>query len=340
MSLTERHVRRPSLPTDQPTLVMLGSDNPKLLHTLDRLLHEAASRLDLRSNALWTEVRSGHAFLQTVIETMEGDLDQVRFAFAAPHATVQELLRHALLASSLDLLSLHLDLGPAKAPHYQVCYQPIVSLSDRSIIGFESLIRAKSGSEAITADDLINRAVAGGWIAELDSLGRSLAIEGVGPWLGEGLLFLNVMAPGGSFDEKAVLGTIMQAKEAGLAPDQLVLEAVERNRYSSMTQASEQVEGFRQQGVRIAVDDVGDGYSSLRKVVSFKPDIVKIAGSLAKDLDKPEGKAVVRSIVELAHETGAWVVAENIETAAQAQQARDLSVDWGQGHFFGAPGLP
>ncbi len=340
MSLTERHVRRPRLPTGQPTLVMLGSDDPTLLAPLDRLLHAEASRLDLRSNALWTEVRDGSAFLQTVIEAMDGDLAQVRFAFAAPHATVQELLRHALLASSLDLLASQLELSPAEAPQYQVRYQPIVSLSDRSVIGFESLIRANSHGDAVSADELINRALAGGWIAELDDLGRSLAIEGIGPWLGEGLLFLNVMAPDGAFDEAAVHRTIAKAQDAGLSADQLVLEAVERNRYSSMTEASGQVEGFRQQGVRIAVDDVGDGYSSLRKVVSFKPDIVKIAGSLARDLGKPEGQAVVRAIVDLAHETGAWVVAENIETATQAQQARDLGVDWGQGHFFGAPGLP
>lgn len=119
-----------------------------------------------------------------------------------------------------------------------------------------------------------------------------------------------------------------------------MFEAVERNRYDSLDDAAQQIEQFRSHGIRIAVDDVGDGFSSLRTVVAFKPDIVKIAGTMAAELGTPEGKAVVRAIVQLAHETGAWVIAENIETLEQAQQAAALGVDWGQGHYFGAPGLP
>ncbi len=342
MIAAARETNRLQLPSDQPTLVMLGSDDPEVLDVLDRLLRQSARQLDLRSNALWTEVSNGRDFLGTVLHSIGTGRERVRFAFAAPHATVQELLRYALLAPDLEQLAQMegATLNQGVSPHYQVRYQPIVALGDRSTIGFESLIWATSGQETLSAQDLIQRARTGDWLAELDAMCRTLAIEGVGPWLGEGLLFLNVMAPSGTFDEEAILGTLDQAANIGLAADQLVLEAVEQNRYASLLDASKQIELFRSRGARIAVDDVGEGYSSLRKVATFKPDIVKIAGTLAPELATPEGRAVVRAIVQLAHETGAWVVAENIETADQAQQASDLGIDWGQGHFFGAPGLP
>ncbi len=342
MTLTERHRAQVSLPLPEPTLVMVGSEDPNSVRGLDRLLRESVSAIDLRSNSLWTEVENGRLFLEQALAAVPDGRDQIRFGFAPPGATVQELLRHALLASTLAELGLRLEelLSSAVSPTYQVRYQPIVSLRDRSIIGFESLIWASDGQEILSADDLIDRATEADWLDELDSLARALAIEGVGPWLGEGLLFLNVLAPGGEFDQVAVQRTIDQAQQAGLAPDQLVLEAVERNRYASLDHASAQIEDFRELGVRIAVDDVGDGYASLRTVTALKPDIIKIAGSLARDLTSPEGKAVVGAIVHLAHESGAWVVAENLETADQARLAAELGVDWGQGHFFGSPGLP
>lgn len=321
---------------------MLGSNDADLLEMLDRHLRNAANALDLRSNTLWTEVADGSAFLRSTLELVAQGRKNVRFGFARPDATVSQLLRRALLASDLEQLGQELDRSDGRSllVDYQVRYQPIVSLQDRSIIGFESLIRGKDDNIDLSAESLIRNATAADRLGELDELCRSMAIKGVGQWLGESLLFLNVLAPDGTFDEPAVMATIELAREVGLAPDQLVLEAVERNRYTSLSSAQRQLERFREHGVRIAVDDVGDGFSSLRTVASFRPDIVKIAGCFAEELGQPEGRAVVRAIVQLAHEAGAWVVAENLETAQQAEQAADLGVDWGQGHYFGAPGLP
>lgn len=331
-----------SLPTRIPTLVMVGASDPGVLSSLDLLLGRLGNRLDLRTNTLWTEVPDGLGFLISALEQVPTGRGQVRIGFASPDSSMEELLGQALLSHTMLDLGLEFERVHTVPPTltYQVRYQPIVSLQDRSIIGFESLLRASSDDGPMTADQLIERATTLGKLAELDALGRELAIDGVGPWLGQGLLFLNMMAPDGDFDDDAVSDTIDAAIHKGLASDQLVLEAVERNRYSSLDSASQQLNVFRDRGVRIAVDDVGDGYSSLRTVARFKPDIVKIAGSLASEMVEPEGRAVVRAIVQLAHESGAWVVAENIESAEQAQQALNLGVDWGQGHYFGVPGLP
>ena len=72
-------------------------------------------------------------------------------------------------------------------------------------------------------------------------------------------------------------------------------------------------------------------------VSQFKPDVVKIAGHLVAALPTPEATAVISAIVTLAHDTGSWVVAENIETEAQARKLTSLGVDWGQGLHLGPP---
>ena len=329
----------PTIPANEPVLVFAGSVDPALAKVIDRMTLASASSLDIRSDVLWTEVPDGLAYVKQLLETVPEGRHLVRVAFASPEATVDELARSSLMAANLDVLadSLERQLLSLNPPTYHVRYQPLVALADRSVVGFESLIRAEAAGQPIDAESLIARAVRGRWVAELDHLGRTMALQGIGPWLGQGLLFLNVMAPGGVFDIDAINQSIDQAIEIGLEPDQLVLEAVERNRYLDLAAAAAQVAELRERGVRIAVDDVGDGFSSLRVVSLFKPDVVKIAGHLVAALPSPEASAVVAAITTMAHDTGAWVVAENIETEEQARKLTSMGVDWGQGLHLGPP---
>ncbi len=295
--------------------------------------------LDLRADILWTEIADGSAFLSAVLDAVPTGRDRVRFAFASPEATVDQLVRLALLAPNLDELARRVEAAELQAtpPTFFVRFQPIASLSTEGIVGFEALMRAEAGGRHLDAEELIRRAGDGGWLQELDTMGRRLALQGVGPWLGQGLLFLNVMAPDGRFDLDAVRETLAAAAEVGLEPDQLVFETAERNRFDDLDEVSEQVAEMRHLGVRIAVDDVGDGFSSLKVVAAFAPDIVKITGELVAGLPSSAAESVIRAIVAMAHATNTWVVAENIETAEQARRLRDLGVDWGQGHLLGVP---
>jgi len=89
--------------------------------------------------------------------------------------------------------------------------------------------------------------------------------------------------------------------------------------------------------VAIAVDDVGDGHSSLAVVAAFEPDVVKISGPIISRLPSPTATSVIAAIVDLAHRSGAWVIGENIEQRSQAEALRAAGVDWGQGNFLGVP---
>jgi len=313
------------LPGTDPVLVLLGSTDPGVVNHLDETLIAEADTVDIRSGVVWMEVPNGRSFLHRLVETMSNGSGpppgvEVKVAVADVDCSPQELVERALMAASLQQVAdlLEQEALASAELDYEVRYQPVVRLGNRSIVGFDALIR-------------------GGWLADLDQLSRELAIRGVGPWLGAGLLFLNLMAPDGTFDLAAARRTIRQAEDIGLEADQLVFEAVERNRYTNIDLASAQLTKLRNAGVRIAIDDVGDGYSSLRVATSFKPDVLKLTGDLIAALPSTEATAIIRAVVDLAHRTGAWVVAEGIETEAQAKALRVLEVDWGQGVLFGPP---
>lgn len=345
MSPTEASVepppagRRSALPPSAKALVLVAPDDASLLAEVQRGVSEVATTLDLRSGVLWVEVDDARSFLRRVVDLVPARAGAIRIAWAPPDAGVDELLGEALRGVDLVEVGRAIDAAENETspPAYEVRYQPIVRLDDRTVIGFESLIRARQGGVLLQADDLIERAHRGGWLADFDQSARTLGINGVGPWLGQGLLFLNMMAPDGHFDLDGIQATVRQAANAGLDPDQLVLEAVEANRYTSIAVATRQIEELRSLGVRIAVDDVGDGFASLHLVTSFRPDVVKISGVIINQLPTDGARAVIDAVVSLSHRSGAWVIAENIENEAQATLLAEAGVDWGQGNFLGLP---
>lgn len=326
------------LPGAVPKLILLASADSTIVKHLDEHLIAQADAVDIRSDIVWIEVSECRKYLHLLVERIARPSD-VKVAIVEPDASPADLVAASLFAPTLADVGRALDNEERVNSEidYQIRYQPVVRLADRSIVGYEGLIRADLNGNRLSAEDLIARAAKGGWLPEFDQLCRQHAIRGVGPWLGAGLLFLNIMAPDGTFDLAAARRTIRQAEDIGLDPDQLVLEATERNRYTDIDLAAAQLTKLRGAGVRIAIDDVGDGYSSLRVATSFKPDVLKISGDLVDALPSDEATAIIRAVVELAHETGAWVVAEGVETEAQATALLRLEVDWGQGILFGRP---
>ncbi len=321
--------------------MLVATDRVDLRPVVDRVCLEAAGTLDVRTDVLWIEIDQAQSLCAELARHIDhpDDRAEVHMAWSRPSSTIDELMHAALAGHTLAAVADELENEAliSDPPIYEVRYQPIIRLDDHTVVGFESLLRAQRGGATLDAEALIGRAVSGGWLDEFDQLGRSLAIGGVGPWLGEGLLFMNIMAVDGVFDVDAVAGLVERAVAGGLDADQLVLETSERNRYTSLDRAAAQIAELRNLGVRIAVDDVGDGFSSLAVVAAFEPDIVKIAGPIISRLPSPAATAVVDAVVALAHGSGAWVVGENIEQRAQADVLRSAGVDWGQGNFLGVP---
>jgi EAL domain-containing protein (putative c-di-GMP-specific phosphodiesterase class I) len=122
----------------------------------------------------------------------------------------------------------------------------------------------------------------------------------------------------------------------GLPLDRVVLELSEHDPVEDYDELAATLAPLRARGMRLAIDDVGAGFSSLRHIVVTAPDVIKLDRSIVTGLgDDAVLKVVTHSLVELARGTGATVVAEGVETADDAASLRALGVDLGQGWHFG-----
>jgi EAL domain-containing protein (putative c-di-GMP-specific phosphodiesterase class I) len=121
--------------------------------------------------------------------------------------------------------------------------------------------------------------------------------------------------------------------------DRVLLELSEHDQVEDYAALAAVLGPLRTAGLRLAVDDVGAGFSSLRHIVRTSPDVLKLDRSIVDGLAAdPVLRTLVRALVEFAHGCGATVVAEGVETAADAAALLALEVDLGQGWHFGRPG--
>jgi EAL domain-containing protein (putative c-di-GMP-specific phosphodiesterase class I) len=96
---------------------------------------------------------------------------------------------------------------------------------------------------------------------------------------------------------------------------------------------------MRGRGIRLAVDDAGSGFASLRHILQLAPDIIKIDNALTRNVYKdPARRALAAGLISFAAELGATIIAEGIETREELDALRALGVRYGQGFFVGRPG--
>lgn len=123
--------------------------------------------------------------------------------------------------------------------------------------------------------------------------------------------------------------------------DRVLLELSEHDPVEDYDALTTTLLPHRAAGLRLAIDDVGAGFSSLRHIVLTAPDVIKIDRSIVSGLDTdPVLSTLVHSLVEFAAGLNARVVAEGVETSAEAAALHRLGVDYGQGWHFGRPGPP
>jgi EAL domain-containing protein (putative c-di-GMP-specific phosphodiesterase class I) len=121
----------------------------------------------------------------------------------------------------------------------------------------------------------------------------------------------------------------------------VVLELSEHDRVEDYDAVLGALAPLRARGMRLAIDDVGAGFSSLRHIVLTSPDVIKLDRSIVSGVDGDRVlQTLVRSMVDFGHGCDAQVVAEGVETAAEAAKLLTLGVDLGQGWHFGRPGPP
>ena len=120
--------------------------------------------------------------------------------------------------------------------------------------------------------------------------------------------------------------------------DRIVLEITEHEAIEDYGALAEALAPLRERGLRVAVDDVGAGYASLRHALQLAPDMVKMDISLTRDVDRdPARRALAAALISFAGETGMAIVAEGIETPGELTALRELGIVYGQGFLLAMP---
>ncbi|NLC28499.1 MAG: EAL domain-containing protein [Campylobacteraceae bacterium] len=121
-------------------------------------------------------------------------------------------------------------------------------------------------------------------------------------------------------------------------PHQVVFEIVETDFIRDFSIIKSFVTKARSYGSIIAVDDFGSGFSSLQNILSLKPEIIKIDGSLIEDLDtSKDSEIIVKNIINMTKDLGSKTVAEFIHSSSVMEKAQELGVDFLQGFYLGKP---
>lgn len=219
-------------------------------------------------------------------------------------------------------------------------YQPIIRFSDGLVVAYEALARPDRDRLDISVEQMFTVAQRRGVAREFDWLCRCAALEGASELPRELPLFINcnvstLLDPVHRVDE--MLAAVDAARRS---PSEIVLEITERELIGDLDRLREVVAQHRRHGFRFAVDDVGEGHSTLEVLAAVAPEFIKIARPLTVDAMSRGPRAAIRAVVAFAQETGAMVIAEGIESDANARYLKRLGVDLAQGFFFGRPGLP
>ena len=219
-------------------------------------------------------------------------------------------------------------------------YQPIVNLETTSIYAHEALIRGPLHSPLHTPDAMFRAAELEQLRFELENAAVSTIVGNWGPRKTAGRLFVNISASALTrlYNEWGSDQLLSLVTQRGVAPRELVLEITEHERVSDMELLADAVQSMRTAGVGLALDDFGDGHSSLRLWSQLKPDIVKIDRYFIKDVStKGDKLKTIQALQQIASIFGSELVAEGIETAEDLRILRDLGINFGQGYFLGRP---
>ena len=219
-------------------------------------------------------------------------------------------------------------------------YQPIIELSSGSIVAYEALARPNRAKIDISVENMFSSAQRLGLGRDLDWLCRRAALAGA-TWVPSGIpVFINCNLSGLVDPVHRVDQMLLVLEACGREPQDIVLEITERELVGDLSRLKMVVGTYRREGFRFAVDDVGEGHSTLEVLAATSPDFVKVARSLVVEAASPGPRAAIRAVVAFAGEVGAYTIAEGIETESTAQFMGQLGVHLGQGWLFGRPELP
>jgi diguanylate cyclase (GGDEF)-like protein/PAS domain S-box-containing protein len=273
----------------------------------------------------------------TLIRNADSALSHAKSAGPAQYRLYDSVMRREVrqqleiqdgLRKAMDAGQLHL------------AYQPIVNLTDRRIIGAEALLRWTHPEKGnIPPVDFISVAEKSGLIVPIGQWVMHSACTTMGPLHTASGIYIAV-----NVSVRQLIGDLFAAwvedvlARTHLAPSALVVEVTETALMDDIGLVRSAFHRLRAHGVQVAIDDFGTGYSSLARLQGLPVDVIKLDRAFVTDVDtRPEARAMAAAILQVSNAIGARIVAEGIETEAEAAALLDLGYSAAQGYLFGRP---
>jgi EAL domain-containing protein (putative c-di-GMP-specific phosphodiesterase class I) len=319
-------------------------DNDETALMAERALESASQSLLLNGEAVRPLVTVGattagpaHLTVDDLMADARSALHQARETDVTGYAVFDETVR---LELDRRLGTLQAASNGDRQTILTLHYQPIIDLSDQTVIGAEALLRWNNPPGPVgTIPDLINIAERTGHIKELGQWVSQEAIREATTWAPQGIRTSINASPIELAHPRYADSIALNLDSAGLPPEALAIEVTESAALGK--HAGSTLERLRHLGVGIWLDDFGTGYANLTSLVSLPIDTVKLDRSLlAGALDNGRTRAMVIAIVTMAHSLGLQVLAEGVETQTESDAAHGIGCDLAQGYLFGRPAPP
>lgn len=217
-------------------------------------------------------------------------------------------------------------------------FQPIVQLGDGKVVAYEGLIRGPKNHPLHSPHDLFQVARKCNLTSEVEKLCRQVILSKYAELGLPGKIFLNI-SPEQLIESKDTLDTRLEfLGKIGIGPERIVLELTEHQATLDYGLMRGAVERCRKRGFQIAIDDLGEGFSSLRLWSEIRPDFVKIDMHFIQGIERdPVKLQFVQSIQLIAGKSGTVTIAEGVETEEQLLLLQELGVACGQGYHIERP---
>jgi EAL domain-containing protein (putative c-di-GMP-specific phosphodiesterase class I) len=247
-------------------------------------------------------------------------------------------------ANAVKRLRLETDLRKAlERGEFLNHYQPIVALPERRIVGFEALARWQQGDRLVPPGEFVAVANETGIILPMNRGLLLQACEHLRQWQDQFAfdpsLSISMNVSAREFEHLDLArGIAATLRQTGVPPACLQLEIMETIAMGDAEKASAVLAELKALGVRLSIDDFGTGYSSLSRLQRFPVDSLKIDRSFISQMESDQAsREMVRIIISLAHNFHLRVVAEGVETQAQADQLQLLGCELAQGYLYSRP---
>jgi EAL domain-containing protein (putative c-di-GMP-specific phosphodiesterase class I) len=262
------------------------------------------------------ETRSLYQELRRVSGSLASELGQLRQRetdHKAAYQATADAIEHLLSHGGMNMV-----------------FQPVIDTLTGTVLGFEALARfsvePQRGPDQWFADA---SAVGLGPALELAAVTR--ALDALAELPADVFLAVNVSA------ETVLAGDLIGLATPDIAP-RLVFELTEHNPIEDYDPVLRALAPLRARGARLAVDDTGAGYASLRHILALSPDIIKLDLSLVRDIHHDAARrALAAALTSFATDTGTHLIAEGVETEEQLATLTSLGIRWAQGYHLGRP---